>query len=703
MTFSPFPDDLWENKSSTANLRALVDRGCWALWAEIFGQSFVDVLAVHHREAIEWHWDSRIALLTGGRPDYLAYFPIWPRGHLKSTIAERMVIVDALLSVAYGQAGYTLYIAQNKQKIQENIGNIESLLSSLKVREYAPQLSQVARNEETNQRRQWQATLLRTSGNYTIKGGSIESALAGSRFDETRPTFFVPDDIDGREDSPVISETRYNRLTSEILPMRQSNSLVFFAQNLISRYSVMYRIYSGHSKALANRKPTVPIPAVRNMVVEQRTIDGVIRDVFISGESTWPFWTPERIQDEIDTMTLPVFERECQHNVEQSAEGLILYNYNDAVHPISYSEFAAVYGSESAWKDWYKVVFNDYARTKTKYHANVGGYLAVSSQNTKLPGLTFLIPVSFKANTAPEDMGERFLSLLTPYAIDRDSERQTWRDLIDEAWKRLNENVHFTDVSDRLTYLKSYYAQLIPKYARPVLERYNVKAGAISHSEDKLREGLNFGFGFNFSPSNPGKNDAIEDINAAMRVDMTEDHLFHEGKGYTRFYVLCADDLTGESRIVNGRIVYPPVPYKYALSPDELHDADLFRYQMLNCRNRDPFLTESGEVVDEPLKINDDFKQGLQLVYYKGLLRNIPLTKTEKFIATMPASVQKVEIGDETVTDAEKISANLWKQKEFKRLNEEAQRKNNSWQSKASPRKSQTGKVLREWQKLKGK
>ena len=99
-----------------------------------------------------------------------------------------------------------------------------------------------------------------------VKGGTVDSAQAGSRVDETRPTFIVPDDVDGREDSVVIAENRFRLLTKEILPMRQDNTLVYFAQNLISRYSVMYRIHSGKEKVLTNRKPSQPIPAVLNLV-----------------------------------------------------------------------------------------------------------------------------------------------------------------------------------------------------------------------------------------------------------------------------------------------------------------------------------------------------------------------------------------------------------------------------------------------------
>lgn len=1007
----------------------LVNKGWRVTYATLYGQSFVDSLDSvetedqHHSEAISWHWNARIALLKGQTPpngEY-AYFPIWARGNMKSSIAEAMVVVDAFLSYAYKQTGYCLYIGREKDRVRENIGNLEALLSRKAVREYAPELSEVARNEETNQKRQWTGSFLHTKAGFIIKGGTIDSAQAGSRIKhlsdelerDTRITFFVPDDIDSREDSPVIAESRFNKLTNEILPMGQENTLTFFAQNLISRYSVMYRIQKGSARVLTNRKPTQPIPAVRGLVTETQTIHGIVKDVVVAGKPTWRVWDLNRVQKEIDTMGLPAFLREChpagtrvrlgwhdnvpieqvrvgdhvlthrnrrrrvtelirqeysgdlysikianasvpikstanhlffacippvswrwqgkkknpgnlrlqwceasdlakgaylvepipeepplaqdglvvwefiptlkgrtakgnrtirataalfrllgyylaegradsyvvsftfhekeqeyiqdvihlfkevfgvkattrpdnghairvecpsiiaatffrdvgvgshfkrvpdwafaasnrllkeliigywrgdgckdpsgfayntvseqlaehirlillrlgivsglyrlkerdvslpqgtlyrrschwqgdingkyaaklgvllgiphkttstrsscfihngylwkpirnikreavadfpvynfeveddasyiaeniashncQHEVEQSKEGLIIYNYEDGVHPVSFSQFESVYGSRDAWKDWYKVLFNDYARTKTKFHANVGGYLSVSSQNTKLPGHTFLVPMSFKANTPPEDMACRFLSALQPFAY----ETTTWSALVEDAWKRLNPAQHFDSVLERVNYLSSVYARIIPQYAKPVLSGFNVRASVMSHSEDKLRESFNSGFGFGFQPSNPGKNDAIEDINAAMKVDFNLAHCFDvEKKGYTRFHVLCPDDTTKEPQIVNGVAVYPPREYVEELSSDHLHDSDLFRFQMLNCRNREPKLTETGEIVDEPLKLHDDFKQGLQMVYFKKLLLQQRFTPVEKFEHEMAA------------------------------------------------------------------
>jgi hypothetical protein len=242
-------------------LLAAIKQGWKAVYLLLFGQSFVDALGKHHMEAIAWHWDSRLAFLERRRPQYLAYFPIWPRGHMKSTLAEHMVVIDAVLSTAYGQPGFCLYVGRERSKVKENVANIETLLYSSGVMNHAPVLSKVARNEETNRKKEWTATFLHTSAGYVVKAGTVESAQAGSRVGQTRPTFIVPDDIDGREDSAVIGKKRMKRLTGEILPMRQGNTLTYFAQNLISKFSVMYQIHNQKVHVLTNRKPTDPVPA----------------------------------------------------------------------------------------------------------------------------------------------------------------------------------------------------------------------------------------------------------------------------------------------------------------------------------------------------------------------------------------------------------------------------------------------------------
>jgi hypothetical protein len=617
------------------------------MYAEAFGQYFVDGLAPHHIEAIEWHWNARIELLEGKFPKYDAYFPIWSRAHNKSGIARRVAVMDGILSYAYRQPAYILYISRNKDMVLKHAKSIETILQSSRIQRLCPQLAQEQINEQKRSKG-WTAKFLYTAANVIFHFAGLDEGMAGGNLEtsnaeevddkpsDVRVTLFVPDDIDGREDSPAISEGRFNTLTNEVLPMGQANTLTFFAQNLISRTSCMYRIWKQQSRVLTGRKRTEPVPAVINPVFETRNVDGIIQDVFISGDITWHVWDQRRVQAEVNRFGLEAFKRECLHLVDQAKEGLIIHTYHDEIHVISESELASIYGSKNAWKQWYKVPFNDWSRTKTEKHSNVAGYIAVSSQNTALPGMTVCIPLSFPADSMPEDVAERLLSVLTPHAYGENGSSVTWRSLIDQAHTRANADKHFDTSRQRQDFERSHVKAVIPKYSRPILKRFNVYAGAMSHSEDTVRTIFNEVFGFAFQPSNPHKLDCIEEMNGLFRINWDEDHPFRPVKGYTRTFILAPDDLTKEPRYVKGMEVYPPKPYPNAMQPHELHDSDLHRFQFVNWRYAEPVLTATGERVDEPLKINDDFGQAWQMVLLKRLLFNIPLSQDEREELNIP-------------------------------------------------------------------
>lgn len=625
----------------------LILAGWRAVYSDLYGVRFVESLGSHHEEAIEWHWDSRTAFLVGERPQYLAYFPIWSRGNMKSYVAERIVTTDAFLSAYFGEPGFCLYVTRNKQKTLEHVGNIEKLLSSAPVRRHFPGLSEVERNEETNQKRQWTGTFLRTKARYAVKGGSLESGLAGSRVDDTRPTLIIPDDIDDREDSEVIAENRFRQLTTGVLPMRQANTLVFFAQNLISRFSVMYRIHKGHARVLTNRKPTKPVPAVRDLVTKTVTVDGIVKDVYVSGTPTWPAWDGQRIDDEIQSEGLPAFLRECQHEVEESKEGVVLQNWDDLVHVISESQFASVFGTKRPPQRWWKFVGHDWSRTKTERHANVALTVTVSGEFEKLPGCHFLFdPMSFKANTQPENVALRLIKRIAPETSDAEGHRVRWDSLVRDSFSRQELEKYLADATALQRERRAAYSKVIPKYVTPVLRAQNYVKFRGSHEQanDALRV-YKESFGLPFSPTNPGADGGVEYLNSLMKVDYSLPHPFNPAlMGYTRFFLVVPDDRTATPVVVDGSEVYPPAPYNDALSPDLLHDHELARYQFRNWRFPDPKLTEAGEVEKKPLKANDDYGNSLMMLYHDRAVQAAPLNRDEQIISKMPEKVQPAQI-----------------------------------------------------------
>jgi hypothetical protein len=677
------PETTVQEQAISDELLTAIAEGWDATYSLLFDRPtrpFVKNLGAHHREAIKWHWTARHRVcrlerqkrnlsaqlaqgtipqhehdLTLARleatqgPRYYAYFPIWSRGHMKSTIARRLAVVDAIIALYYGVRSYCLYVGGTNDKTKAHAKSIDRLLKNF-VKIHAPSLAtKMPASEDDSRSMGWTGTFFYTAAGCVFHFGSLQSGLAGGNLDDVRPTMIILDDIDDRSLSIAQAESNFNLLTSEILPMGADGTLTFWAQNLINRYSCMYRVYKERDRVLVDRKRTKPIPAIEGLKTEARADrkSGIVQDVIIEGTATWPHFNLAMCQREINRMGLESFMRECQHDVEQSRKGLMLHKYDDKVHVISESEFAAVHGSRDAYKTWAKWGFHDYARTKTKFHACVAGYVTVSSASARNPGFTFLIhPMSFGENAEAEDIGERMLSVLSPRAIDDyGNELQTWAELRADTLHRANVPRHVSSVTDKIEYERSRLAEIIPQYASKVLKNWNMKGGAMSHSENTIRNNLRRIFALNLSPSNPGKTDAIDDINRAMQIDYTIEHPYRPGQlGYARWFIIVPDWTDCPKELIrigdDGQEIFPPVPYKDALKPDDLHDHDLIRYQFMNWRARDPKLTDAGEDVETVLKLDDDFGQGLQMLYFKKLMANEPITDDEKVEEHMPENLK---------------------------------------------------------------
>lgn len=641
-----------EDRAAREKLLKVIKKGWKALYTELWGASFVAVLARHHKNTIKWHWTARHRFLRHQKPKYYADFPIWSRGHMKSTVARKIAVVDAVLSWAYREPAYILYVSRNSEMVEKHAKSIETLISSPAVKRYCPALSKVKLNDQ-GKSKGWKAKLLNTAANVIFHFGSLEEGLAGGNIDDVRPTFIMPDDIDGRENEPTMGKKRFDILTTEVLPMRQWNTLVIWAQNLINRNSAMFRIYSGQERALTNRRPTKPVPAISNLKTEVRTVNGIPKDVYLSGTPTWSVWDAERIQEEIDTYGLKAFKRECQHEVEQDKEGLILQNYDDDVHVISESEFEAVFGQRTMPKFWYKELAHDWARTKSEFHANVALFLATAPMNSPLPGFQFIFnPMSFESATEPEKVAERILNCITPEVFDDQGNKYSWRDLINAALTREGVNKFIVDTTEFLKKSREALANYIPQFAAGLFERYRISKARMSHEAKAQRKVYNESFAIPFEPCNPGADGGIDQLDVALKVDYSLAHPFRpHQKGFTRTLIVVPDEKLAKNT---------------TQTPAEMHDHDLLRFQLANWRIKPPKITESGEDIDKPLKMNDDFGNALMMLFHDADFITAPLSTPETFEAKI--AIEKPHLSTEAIEDAkqvdEEIAANLVKKRE---------------------------------------
>lgn len=606
-----------QEEEAVDRARGLESRGWRAWYSEMFdvppspehpeGIPFVSRLAPHHAEAIEWHWNSLMMKRAGLDIIKYIYFAIWSRGHMKSTIARYIAICDAALS----GKGYCLYVSGTKGKVRGHAMSIETLLGSTKVREYYPKLSTVMKGEQ-DQSKGWQANFIYTAAGYVFHFVSLDEGIAGANIDSVRPTLIIPDDVDDRDDSAVISENRLRVLTRAVLPTRQHNTLVLWAQNLISRHSVLYHIYTGKERVLTARVNTEPIPAFVGLVTEQQTIDGIIHDVIIAGTPTWPWYDTKRAQEEIDTIGLSAFLAECQHEVDQDRADAIIPEYNDEVHVITWEEFNAVYNLPPDNRDvplhWRRYVGHDWGSSGEEAgHANVVGWVSVAAQNSPLPNTAFLYHLkSFPASTLAGTVARATLNYVLADA-QRDPHRYIELGLLDRGTADPSD-VLATKARERVT----------EELGR--LESYAM--WHMSHEAKAVRDIYRMVYGLPFQSCNPKRDGGVAQLRHYFRYDMSRPHPFRVGtSGLSRMYLIVENEQQRQS-------------------PTNDSGMALARTQLPEWRWRPSELTKQGFMDERPMKVNDDVGNMLMMIFTHFRLQATPLSAAEQLTAAIPVQLR---------------------------------------------------------------
>lgn len=597
----------------------LEEEGCEAWYREIFGDKFWEVMGPHHREAVNWHWEAKMSQRRGEKPEWDAYFSIWSRGHMKSTLARRIAVCDACLSIttfelsqlADQAVSYCLYVSGTKGKSLGHALTIEKLISSEKLKLYYPNLCRVKKSEAGGSKG-WRSNFIYTDAGCVFHFVSLDEGIRGANVDDLRPTFIVPDDVDEPEDSPAVSEKRLQVFSRSVLPTRQRGTLIFFAQNLISSYSVMNRIQSGKVIMLANRVKTEAIPAIVGLQTEVRTVNGRVKNIITGGVATWEFYDIDRCQEEIDVIGLDAFKMECQHLVDQGKRGLMLPEWDPEVHLITYEEFKKVYGVDYIPNHWPKRNGHDWGNT----HPNVFVQTTQSASNSALPGIHFLNElITFDPNTLVDDTALLIIEKLFPQ-VDTSSVRNLDPEEL-AKWDR-------SRVTDILNAPRAVAQEKIKVQVDKILDqREDYEMWHFSHEQGTNRTIYNAIYGLPWQPCNPGKDGGISQLRHYMRIDYSQDHPFKLGKkGLAGMYFLVRD----KNQLVTGK-------QDEAMNDDGLK---LLRDQIPEWRARNLNLTDLGLSKDEPMKVHDDVGNALMMIYVHFSLEATPLTRNEQIQMQIP-------------------------------------------------------------------
>lgn len=353
---------------------------------------------------------------------------------------------------------------------------------------------------------------------------------------------------------------------------------------------------------------------------------------------------------------------EYQHVFDKDKEGKVMKNYFDAIHVISEQEFCRAYGIE--WHPgfrvpifWYKFVFNDKARTNSESHVNAAGTLTMSSQNSRLPGITYLFDaLSFEEASEPDDVALALLRCISPIVRVNGIDR-TWQELRRSLISRKDIANFVGSVKDEIAASREGVARVFPKQVAPLLAAYNYKRFRMSHEADDWRRVYRETFGLPFEAANPGKGEGQALVNLAMEIDLDvadpfkrigywsedrqtfiRDQYKQDPRsdllmGMSRWYMIVKED---------------KLPYPNDAKPDLLHGSDRARYQFTEQRYTASKLNALGETEGEPEKRNDDFSQGLLMFYMDNSIRARELTEEEKQDLSLPPAIQNAAIEAET-------------------------------------------------------
>lgn len=584
----------------------------WRVWyATIFGDAFVSNLADHHVEAIEWHWQSVVLKRAGIKPSPNAYFAVWPRGHRKSDLIRHIAVADACLL----RKGYCLYVSSSRGKVHEHALSIETLIHSDGVLAYYPQIAKVDKTL-TGQQRSWTSDRMISEIGYTWHFVGLKEGVAGANVDGVRVTLCVLDDVDERENSPLISQQKMAVLTRAVLATRQENTVYFSAQNYISRHGVIYQIHTGKMAALSNRVHTKPIPAFYDLVTEFRTIDGQPRDIIVSGIPSWPHYDLARGQAEIDDIGLSAFLVEMQHLVEEDKAGAILPDYSEVVHVIPWSAFNAKYNLPHDNRDvpthWRR--FCGYDHGSSEGHETAVSWLGVAGMNGPLPGTIFFYKLmSAHAGDIAGQMAHRILNyVIAPLQADP----ATYLDLglLDRATADLGDALA-ANVRAKITEYLSRHQEFALWHA--------------SHEQKALRDVLRMIYALPFQSCRPKRYDGIEQWKQYMRPDMQQPHPFKsDQRGLCKFYMIVDDDQMDKGRndagLAMARMELPEWRWRPQIMtvnglmderPQKLFD------NVANCLIGDTaVLTAIGEQPISQIKAGDEVwtRIGLQKVLFSG-------------------------------------------------------------------------------------
>jgi hypothetical protein len=539
-----------------------------------------------------------------------------------------------------------LYVSSTAKLASNHLTTIREEIEGSQISRFYPSLADPRTGKHDN-RYGWNKELLSTTSGLFIFALGLEEEVRGIKAQSHRPGIIVLDEFDSKNDSPDVVAKKEAIIGGSLFGTQVEDTIILMAQNLIHGHSVATRTVKRRNQLLTERVESGLIPAFTSELDIQMV--GTKWKV-IKGKPTWDYFDEAAFEKFLNSAgPIEVFA-EYQHRFDRDREGKVFKQYNDLISTITEEDFNRKFGtlSNPLYKPpstWNKYLFNDTARTNTEFHANVAGTLAMSNENTSLPGITFLYDcMSFEEETPPEDVAVAILKKISPMVTYQGTQYQ-WEALLRVIIGRIGIERFTGNVKEQTKAQRAGLARIIPKFVTPLLASQRYLRFRVSHEAEELRDVFRTVFGLPAEPAAPTDGAGVGLINLAMKVDPEVPDPF----GRTVY-----DPITGEPRPLMGMsrfyIIVPKDKLRYpeADNPATLRDSDRARYQFTEHRWLPLKVTATGEEERGQEKRNDDFPNGLQFFYMDNMIRARELTPEELAELQMDPSIQLSAIAAET-------------------------------------------------------
>ena len=572
-----------------ANPAAPLEAMGYEYWLKRLGShSFTRPLAPIQHRFWQWNWNALQKVLDNQPLDErekVGFLP-WSREVGKSTHVEWACIAEGALL----KAGYVIYLCGKLSQAIDHVAAIRDRIESEKVAELYPWLGKPKLGTHGN-KFGWGQEFLMTSGGWAIRPVGADVAMRGGKAINIRPTLIVPDDYDELGESPHVVEHKEHMLTRAILPMGNANTRVLVPQNPIHANSVVNRMLTSASLALAVRTvfgeinpdgslSSRPIPAVNGLVYEVRhTNEGNYCEI-TQGESNWAGITVKDWEATLNRVSPEAFKAEYQHDMTVAQEERVLPEYDDRnlrLHVITWSQFEAKFKLRRIPSDWPCDAGLDIGYT--------GAHKSAWTFTTKVPAAYELAGVIFRYR------GRTF----TGIGIDEQA-------IVIRAGLWPDEDVQ--------THL-------------------------MSHEKLGERMVLNSKHGWHFQPCDSAKTAGIAQWRHFLRPDRSQPHPFHrDEKGQDGLWRLGRPawlDIVADDQFIH------PID-DYGL---KRHRDGAFNWRQVPVK-----LTDKGLTVEQPAKMDDDENDSTRMILVRFGPMEKAITPAQRVQAAIPSGYHKHELAE---------------------------------------------------------